>query len=48
MSNYSIGKLADEDYVMIDPWDGHVGSFKSRYKDAKRFVYRIVSYRRQA
>jgi len=43
-----IGKLADEDYVMCDPWDGFVGSFKSRYKDARRFVYRIVSYRRQA
>jgi hypothetical protein len=42
-----IGKLADEDYVMIDSWDGFVGSFKSRYKDARRFVYRIVSYRRQ-
>ncbi len=43
-----IGKLANEDYVMIDSWDGWQGSFKSRYKDAKRFVYRIVSYRRQA
>jgi hypothetical protein len=42
-----IGKLADEDYVMIDPWDGWQGSFKSRYKDAKRYIYRIVSYRRQ-
>ena len=43
-----IGKLADEDYVMIDSWDGWQGSFKSRYKDAKRFIYRIVSYRRKA
>jgi len=28
------------------PVDGFVGSFKSRYKDAKRFIYRIVSYKR--
>lgn len=26
--------------------DGYVGSFKSRYKDAKRFIFRIVSYKR--
>jgi GH25 family lysozyme M1 (1,4-beta-N-acetylmuramidase) len=42
-----IGKLGADDYVMIDSWDGWQGSFKSRYIDAKRFIYRIVSYRRQ-
>ena len=26
--------------------DGFVGSFKSRYKDARRFIFRIVSYKR--
>ena len=41
-----IGKLADEDYVMVDSWDGVRTNFKSRYKDAKRFIYRIVSYRK--
>ena len=43
-----IGKLPNDDYTMIDSFDGWVGSFKSRYKDARRFIYRIVSYRRQA
>lgn len=43
-----IGKSGEDDYVMIDPWDGFVGSFKNRYKDARRYIFRIVSYRRQA
>lgn len=42
------GKLGADDYHMIDPFDGFVGSFKSRYVDAKRFIYRIVSYKRGA
>ena len=41
-----IGKLADEDYVMVDSWDGKTLSFKARYKDARRFIFRIVSYKK--
>jgi GH25 family lysozyme M1 (1,4-beta-N-acetylmuramidase) len=43
-----IGKLGADDYTMIDPWDGWQGSFKSRYVSPERYIYRIVSYRRQA
>jgi hypothetical protein len=42
------GKLGADDYVMIDPWDGWQGSFKSRYIDPSRWIFRIVSYRRNA
>jgi len=28
------------------PMDGFVGSFKSRYKDVRRYIFRIVLYRR--
>lgn len=41
-----IGKLGADDYVMIDSWDGHVGSFKQRYISPERYIFRIVSYRR--
>ena len=43
-----IGKLADEDYVFIDSWDGFVGSFKSRYVNPNRYIFRIVSYKKAA
>ena len=39
-----IGKLADDDYTMIDSWDGKITSFKSRYISASRYIFRIVSY----
>lgn len=42
-----IGKLGADDYTMIDPWDGWQGSFKSRYINPSRYIFRIVSYRRQ-
>lgn len=41
------GKLPDGDYHIVDSWDGWRGSFKSRYVNPERYIYRIVSYRRR-
>ena len=42
------GKLGADDYLINDPWDGWQGSFKSRYANPSRYIFRIVSYRKQA
>ncbi len=43
-----VGKRGDDDYWMADPWTGTLGSFRNEYGDPVRWIFRVVSYRRQA
>ena len=40
-----VGKTAD-DYIINDPWTGEQGSFRTRYGDPARWIFRIRAYRR--
>ena len=42
-----VGKSGD-DYIINDPWTGEQGSFRTRYGDPARWIFRIRAYRRQA
>jgi GH25 family lysozyme M1 (1,4-beta-N-acetylmuramidase) len=42
-----VGK-SGSDYIINDPWTGEQGSFRTRYGDPARWIFRIRAYRRQA
>jgi GH25 family lysozyme M1 (1,4-beta-N-acetylmuramidase) len=42
-----VGK-SGSDYIINDPWTGEQGSFRTRYGDPARYIFRIRAYRRQA
>lgn len=42
-----IGKAGD-DYIANDPWTGERISFREKYGEPSRWIFRIVAYRRQA
>lgn len=42
-----VGKNLD-DYIINDPWDGEQVSFRARYGDPARYIFRVRAYRRKA